>query len=221
MSYTIPDRAQINRNNSRHSAPRIPEVRHRSCLSAFRNGLTGQFVLMPAEDLEAYQHHIQSFVNEYQPQGATETQLVQALADAAWRLNRVSVLETNLLTYDIVYEDFPNNESTHEMREAMAISDRLDSHARALSTLSLHGQRLSRQFEKTLALLQNLQSTRQANQPRELKQPQSDCDGFVFSNDKKTLRAAARRAAPVTAGNSPLISRGLAKTGDGHFSEAA
>src|ERR1700722_6064077 len=174
MSYTIPDRAQINRNNSR---PRTPEVRHRSCLSAFRNGLTGQFVLMPAEDLEAYQHHIQSFVDEYQPQGATESQLVQALADAAWRLNRVSVLETNLLTYDIVYEDFPNNESTHEMREAMAVSDRLDSHARA--PLSLHGQRLSRQFEKTLTLLQKLQSTRPASQPRRLKQPEPDSDGFV------------------------------------------
>ena len=139
MSYTIPDRAQINRNNSRHSTgPRTPEVRHRSCLSAFRHGLTGQVVLMSAEDLEAYQHHIQRFVDEYQPQGATEAQLVQALGDAAWRINRVAVLETNLLTYNIVYEDFPNNESTHEMREAMAISDRLDSHARALSTLSLH-----------------------------------------------------------------------------------
>ena len=226
MSYTIPDRAQINRNNSRHSTgPRTPEVRHRSCLSAFRHGLTGQVVLMSAEDLEAYQHHIQRFVDEYQPQGATEAQLVQALADAAWRLNRVSVLETNLLTYNIVYEDFPNNESTHEMREAMAISDRLDSHARALSTLSLHGQRLSRQFEKTLALLQKLQSTRQANQPCKLKQPEPNCDGFVFSNDEKALPATAaasdRRAAPVTAGNSALISHGLAKTGDGYFSEAA
>ena len=190
MSYTIPDRAQTNRNNSRQSAPRIPEVRHRSCLSAFRNGLTGQFILMPAEDLEAYQHHIQSFVDEYQPQGATETQLVQALADAAWRLNRVSVLETNLLTYNIVYEDFPNNESTHEMREAMAVSARLDSHARTLSTLSIHGQRLSRQFEKTLALLQKLQSTRPVKESHAVHQPANllqihhpTSDGFVFSNE--------------------------------------
>src|ERR1700722_339564 len=197
MSYTIPDRAQINRNNSR---PRTPEVRHRSCLSAFRNGLTGQFVLMPAEDLEAYQHHIQSFVDEYQPQGATESQLVQALADAAWRLNRVSVLETNLLTYDIVYEDFPNNESTHEMREAMAVSDRLDSHARALATLSLHGQRLSRQFEKTLALLQKLQSTRSANQPHQLKQAEPNCDGFVFSNDEIQLSARSGDTAGMRPG---------------------
>ena len=165
MSHPI-DRAQINRNNAYHSTGPITfEGRHRSCLNALRHGLTGQTVVMPAEDLEAYQHHIQSFVDEYQPQGATETQLVQSLADAAWRINRVAVLETNLLTHDIVYDDFPSHESTLEMREAIAIAHALDSHTRALANLSLHGQRLSRQFERTLALLQQLQSTRLA-QPR-------------------------------------------------------
>ncbi len=56
--------------------------------------------------------------------------LVQSLADAAWRLNRVAVLETNLLTHDIIYQDFPNRESTHQMREAIAIAAALDSHER-------------------------------------------------------------------------------------------
>ncbi len=53
---------------------------------------------MPTEDLDAYQSHLKSFADEYQPIGATEQHLVQALADAAWRLNRVASLETNLLT---------------------------------------------------------------------------------------------------------------------------
>jgi hypothetical protein len=163
MSHTQLDRAQINRNNSRHSTgPRTIEGKQRSALNALRHGLTGQTIVMPAEDLEAYQAHVQAFMSEHQPQGATETQLVQSLADAAWRLNRVSVLETNLLTLDIINQDFPNHESTHEMREAIAIAAALDSHTRALSTLSIHGQRLSRQFEKTLALLEKLQSARLA-----------------------------------------------------------
>ena len=214
MSATKLDRAQINRNNSRHSTgPRTPEGKQRSALNALRHGLTGQIVVMPTEDLESYQHHIQSFVNEYRPQGPTETQLVQSLADAAWRLNRVAVLETNLLTHDIIYQDFPNHECTHEMREAIAIADALDSHTKALASLSLHGQRLSRQFEKTLALLQKLQSTRQANHPREIKQPDANCDGFVFRNDE--------RAVPVTAGNTLRFHRDSLKAGDDYFAEAA
>jgi hypothetical protein len=158
---------------------------------------------MPAEDLEAYQAHVRAFVNEYHPQGATETQLVQSLADAAWRLNRVSVLETNLLTHDIVYDDFPNHESTHEMREAIAIAAALDSHTRALSTLSLHGQRLSRQFEKTLALLKELQSTRLAQQERPVKpaanpiQPRRpQPNGFVFSKSKPPSTATVASEPP-------------------------
>ena len=115
MSHTQFNRAQINRNNSQHSTGPITfEGKRRSCLNALRHGLTGQTVVMPAEDLEAYQQHIQRFVNEYHPQGATESQLVQSLADAAWRLNRVSVLETNLLTHDIIYQDFPNHESNRK-----------------------------------------------------------------------------------------------------------
>jgi hypothetical protein len=184
-------RTEINQANAQHSTgPRTEAGKQRSSLNALRHGLTGQIVVMPTEDMEAYQRHVQSFVNEYRPKGATETQLVQSLADAAWRLNRVSVLETNLLTHDIVYEDFPNHESTHEMREAIAIAAALDSHTRALSTLSLHGQRLSRQFEKTLALLQQLQSTRLVNEGHELLQVHRTEEepydpgvhGFVFSN---------------------------------------
>jgi len=198
MSHPI-DRAQINRNNAYHSTgPTTFEGKRRSCLNALRHGLTGQTVVMPAEDLEAYQAHIGAFVTEYHPQGATETQLVQSLADAAWRLNRVAVLETNLLTHDIVYDDFPNHESTHEMREAIAIAHALDSHTRALANLSLHGQRLARQFEKTLALLKETQAPRLKAREKELEQAAGLVemhqdkeeayhpaeDGFVFSNQE-------------------------------------
>jgi hypothetical protein len=185
-------RTEINRANAQHSTgPRTPEGKQRSALNALRHGLTGQTVVMPSDDLEAYRQHIQAFVDEYHPQGATETQLVQSLADAAWRLNRVAVLETNLLTHDIVYQDFPNHESTHEMREAIAIAAALDSHTRALSALSLHGQRLARQFEKTLALLKETQAARLKARERALEMHQDKqeaChpaeDGFVFSNQE-------------------------------------
>jgi hypothetical protein len=189
MSHPI-DRAQINRNNAYHSTgPKTEAGRQRSCLNALRHGLTGQTVVMPAEDLEAYQAHVNAFVTEYHPQGPTETQLVQSLADAAWRINRVAVLETNLLTHDIVYEDFPNHESTHEMREAIAIAHALDSHTRALANLSIHGQRLSRQFEKTLALLQDLQSKRKLQEVQmdasKEKPRRPSNHGFVFAEHEQ------------------------------------
>src|ERR1700721_3111929 len=101
---------------------------------------------MPTEDLEAYQLHLDSFTGEYDPQGATEAHLVQALADTSWRLNRVAALEANILT---------------QVQDAISM-------VAALANLSLHSQRLSRQFEKTVAQLRDLQKTRGSKDRQDL-----------------------------------------------------
>src|SRR5580698_3776138 len=97
-----PNRIETNRANAQHSTgPKTEAGKQRSSLNALRHGLTGQIVVMPTEDLAAYQSHLKSFEDEYAPEGATEANLVQALADTSWRLNRVAALETNLLILGI------------------------------------------------------------------------------------------------------------------------
>src|SRR5580693_10450371 len=159
---STPNRFAINRANAQHSTgPKSHEGKKKSSLNALRHGLTGQIVVMPTEDLAAYQLHLKSFTDEYNPEGATEANLVQALADTSWRLNRVAALETNLLTQGIA-----NGGSTID--DALAIAASLESQAKALSNLSLHTQRLSRQFERTVAQLRDLQKTRLAQQQHDL-----------------------------------------------------
>ena len=101
-------RRQINRANSQHSTgPKTEAGKKQSSLNALRHGLTGQIVVMPTEDLEAYRSHLKSYTDEYEPKGATEADLVQALADTSWRLNRVAALETNLLSLGIATKVSP------------------------------------------------------------------------------------------------------------------
>ncbi len=79
------DRAAINRANAQKSTgPRTEAGKQRSKMNAFRHGLTGQTVVLPTEDHSAYERHSQSFLCEYHPQDATETQLVQSLIDTSW-----------------------------------------------------------------------------------------------------------------------------------------
>ena len=154
-------RAEINRANAQHSTgPKTPEGKHRSSLNALRHGLTGQIIVLPGDDLEAYQRHVDSYVNQCKPKGAIEAQLVQTLADTAWRLNRVSALENNLLTLGMVRVPDQLTEAPEQVQQSLSIAASLESETRALANLSLHGQRLSRQFEKTLALLKELQDER-------------------------------------------------------------
>ncbi len=153
------NRAQINQANAQHSTgPKSAEGKKKSSMNALRHGLTGQLVVMPDEDREIYQSHLQSFHDEYHPQGATEENLVQALADVSWRLNRVAALESNLLSISYTPRD---------------LVDGLLDQAKAMANLSLHSQRLSRQFERTVAQLRDLQKARREEDPSD--------DGFVFS----------------------------------------
>jgi hypothetical protein len=106
----------------------------------------------------AYRLHCRQFFNEYEPATPTETQLTQELADTAWRLNRIPSLEAALL-----------DRAANPPTEQAAISfDIVDAH-RALATLSLHSQRLSRQFQRTLDTLREIQAERRVQHERALK----------------------------------------------------
>jgi hypothetical protein len=179
------DRTAINRANSRHSTgPRTDSGKQRSSLNALRHGLTAASAVLPTEDQAAYDAHRRGFFDEYQPATPTETQLVQELADTAWRINRIPALEAALL-------DRAANPPTEQARIDFDI---VDAH-RALATLGLHYTRLSRQFQKAVDQLRDIQADRAERERRDLKDaaallelhkhkgvPWEPADhGFVFS----------------------------------------
>ena len=197
---STPNRTEINRENATHSTgPKTQAGKLKSSLNALRHGLSGQMVVMPTEDLAAYQQHVQSLVDEYRPQGATETLLVQALADSSWRLNRAAALESNFLTLFAANAPDPLNGV-----ERMAAA--LQNHSKTLTNLSLHTQRLSRQFERTVTQLRNLQQIRKEQEKIDLDHlidlmqmhrdkgtPYNPADdGFVFTESQIALRTRER-----------------------------
>ena len=184
--------AETNRANAQHSTgPRTEAGKKKSSLNALRHGLTGQIVVMPTDDLAAYQHHVESFADEYHPQGPTEAHLVQALADTSWRMNRAAALESNVLSLALA-------PTSDQIDGALAMAAALESQSKALSNLSLHTQRLSRQFERTVAQLRELQKTRQIREEHHMEklldimemyeqkgEPYNPSDdGFVFSESQ-------------------------------------
>ncbi len=182
------DRAAINRANSQYSTgPRTAEGKARSSQNALRHGLSSRTVLLESEDQAAYQQHCRQLFDEHRPATPTETQLTQELADTSWRLNRVPALEAELL-----------NRAAHPANEEAAIAfDIVDAH-RAISILSLHSARLSRQFQRALQQLREIQTDRLARRERDLKDAAAVSevhkhqgipydpaqDGFVFSRDE-------------------------------------
>jgi hypothetical protein len=177
-------RAAINRANSKHSTgPRTEAGKQRSSQNALRHGLTCQSAVLPTEDPAAYEQHCRQFRDEYQPANATETQLVQELADTSWHLNRIPLLEVDVLSR-------PQSPAPSPESPAPAVA--------ALATLGLYGTRLSRQYQTALDKLRAIQSERKDEQRTQLRRaaellelhrrrglPWQPADhGFVFSREQ-------------------------------------
>jgi hypothetical protein len=174
----VPDpRHRANRANALLSTgPRTAAGKQRSSLNAVSHGLTAASPVLPSEDPAAYQHHCRQFSDEYKPATPTESQLTQELADTAWRLNRIPLLEAELLSQN------PNPQTLIPQ----------------LASLGMHSQRLSRQFHKTLDQLREIQAVRADRERRDLKDaaallefhkhkgvPWQPADhGFVFPKDR-------------------------------------
>jgi hypothetical protein len=177
QSPTPEPRARANRANALLSTgPRTAAGKQRSSLNATTHGLTSRSPVLATEDPAAYQLHCRQFIDEYQPATSTETQLTQELADTAWRLNRIPQLEAELLS------QAPSPQTLIPQ----------------LATLGIHCQRLSRQFQKTLDMLREIQADRAERQRRDLKDAAALLElhkhkgipydpvhyGFVFSKDQ-------------------------------------
>ena len=204
---STPNRTFINQEKAQHSTgPKSAEGKRKSSMNALRHGLTGQIVVMPTEDLQAYQRHLESFTAECDPKGPIEAHLVQTLADTSWRLNRVAALETNLLTLGVASTSSPLVNAPQQIQDALAIAAALESQSKALANLSMHSQRLSRQFERTIDKLHDLQKLRRDREEQELEnlldviemyqrkgeQFDHSAHGFVFSESQINAGIHAR-----------------------------
>jgi len=190
------DRAAINRANSQHSTgPRTEAGKQRSSLNALRHGLTAASAVLPSEDPAAFEAHRRQFFHEHQPATPTESQLVQELVDTSWRLNRIPLLEADILARAAAPVPL-DQEITFDI---------VDAH-RLLANLGIQGQRLSRQFQKTLETLREIQADRAERERRDLKDAAALLElhkhkgvswepadhGFVFS--KQHVERFAERA---------------------------
>jgi hypothetical protein len=142
-------RAAVNRANSAHSTgPRTEAGKQRSSQNALSHGLTARTAVLPTEDPEAYQRHLQQFLADCAPAGATETQLVHEMANTSWRLNRIPFLEAELLS------------QAADPQTQIPL----------LAKLGLHGARLSRQFQKAADQLRDIQEERHRQERRHLNE---------------------------------------------------
>jgi hypothetical protein len=156
-----PAQLAANRANSQLSTgPRSEEGKKISSLNAVKTGLTGQTVLLPSDDAALYEKHVQRFVADHRPEGDRESELVQSMADAQWRLNRIPGLEMAIFARGRVQFAEKYAEYEHPMAAALTDAETIVVYQRELRNLHTQETRIRRQYQNDLAELKALQTER-------------------------------------------------------------
>jgi enoyl-CoA hydratase/carnithine racemase len=145
---------------SGRTSGRTQEGKARSAMNALRHGLTARVVVLPTEDMDAYQAFAKEIVDSLDPQTPVERQFAQTVADNQWRINRIRSIEDGMLGMGHFEAagnfDCPSSEIHAAMTAARAFRDG----SKAFVNLSIYEQRLHRSMKEALRQLKELQTER-------------------------------------------------------------
>ena len=84
------------RNAKRSTGPKTPEGKDKVRFNALVDGLRAQSVLLPSEDPNLFNEHLQKLLRTWRPQDDMEKSLVEQIAIAEWKMARLDRLEARL-----------------------------------------------------------------------------------------------------------------------------
>ncbi|MEZ5356825.1 MAG: hypothetical protein R2762_29660 [Bryobacteraceae bacterium] len=150
--------------------PKTQEGKARVSQNATKHGLTAKTIVLANESQAAFQSLLESLTVEWCPAGDTEFLLVEEMAAAAWRQRRAWSIESAHFDLAMVQnepaiqEQF--NKIDHAARTAIAHKSLIEQ-GRALANIQRHEERLSRQHDRALRRLQELQRQRRQREASE------------------------------------------------------
>ena len=160
-------------------------------LNAVKTGLTGRTVLLPGDDAQAYEAHVNEFMKRFAPATDEERHLVQSLADTQWRLLRIPGLEMGIYAIGRLEcaELFPEHDEA--VRKQLIETKVFLTYQRQLNNLSIQENRLRRQREKDTAALRALQEKRQAETQERLDKLANEYIDAVYDDRQDEFIASS------------------------------
>ena len=159
---------EANRRNAQSSTgPQTPAGKARSSTNALTHGLTAARALLPSEDEAEFDHLLRSFQDELAPAGSLETELVDYLTMAAWRLRRFRVFESRYFHQRLAdLKDSLSERRYNHPSDGIGFIYSWDcTNEKGFDNLSRHEVRIERAFYRALKEIQRLQAARAGSPP--------------------------------------------------------
>jgi hypothetical protein len=146
--------------------------REASAMNALTHGLTSKRALLPGDCAEAYEQLVGSHYDRYSPATDEESELVQLIADNAWRILRASAREAALLEVGrIEHPDlFPDHKGDPIRHAALVEAKLCLIYENSLRNLHLQERRVRNQHKADITRLKELQTERLERPKHEAQQ---------------------------------------------------
>jgi hypothetical protein len=166
---------EANRRNAQQSTgPRTEAGKRTSSLNAYKHGLTGQRVVLTAEEAEARDRFTDALVADLKPVGAMEETLAQSIADSHWRIHRAVAIEDNIFAAEAWNEEnrAAEKESDYDgIDRALAPMRTFTRDPQRFHLLTTYEMRLHRKAQADLKQLRAMQAERRAEPERNGETP--------------------------------------------------
>jgi hypothetical protein len=160
---TPAQRAAARANGARSKGPVTEQGKAASSLNALRHGLAVGTLVLTSESRPQFEALLQGYLNEYQPQGQTEEDLVEELAASKWLQHRCWSYQSALmdLTMDRMEPEIAAEfkEITIAARTALAFLKQADQSV-AFALLNRYAARHAREWHRALDKLREIQKER-------------------------------------------------------------
>ena len=137
-----------------------PQGKARSAMNALRHGLTARVVVLPSEDMDAYQAFSKEIVDSLDAQTPVERQFAQTVADNQWRINRIRSIEDGMLGLGHFEAAGDFDCPSAQIHSAMTAARAFRNDSKSFVNLSIYEQRLHRSMKEALRQLKELQAER-------------------------------------------------------------
>jgi hypothetical protein len=152
---------EANRNNAQHSTgPRTTEGKQRSAQNAVTHGLSSKHCIIPGEDPADYDELLLAYCNVFGPSDPYKHTLIRQMADAEWRLRRISRLEAAFISS--AFEDHcrlveDHDESGDDTSATYVLGKLMQNHTADFTQFTRYEAQLRRSFQHAFKLLLEFQ----------------------------------------------------------------
>jgi hypothetical protein len=151
-------------NGAKSRGPKTGQGRRKSSMNAIKHGLTAQTLVLPNEDPDEYRQMLDSYVQHFQPVGQIELDLIQEMAAAKWRQERLWAVETEFLAQKMQEQEARlDTEYPAQEIARLTLAFRALAATDCLSSISRTEARLERAYSRALRNLLQVQAVRKSS----------------------------------------------------------